>query len=153
IGRILDQLSHIMMAVTGTRCRTAIKVMYEKDQMYVATLARDQISKDKYWRLDNKRVDADHDPLNENFHFARLFSDDEEVWHFYSGNLCKEQTFKSTSITAYAPEHATRIFGSRKRWVLPYKSTITCVIRQGGFDLCPDIGSEVLGFLTVDSDS
>ena len=70
------------------------------------------------------------------------------------------ENFQGTSVTAYAPDHATRVPTARlcdflprkRRWPLPYRSTIACGDLQGPFDMCKSIPAEVLGFLTVDSE-
>jgi hypothetical protein len=161
-GRILDQLNSVFTSITSTHCRTSIKVLTRTDRMYVCTLSRDQGSRQKWLRLDNKRLRDNLDPLEQNEQFAKLFNDNEEIWHYFCNDLTTESNFRCTSIAAYRPEHArSLVTGERWRfwpfqrnsWPLPYKSTIACVIRQGPFDLRPDIPSEVLGFLTVDSES
>jgi hypothetical protein len=63
-------------------------------------------------------------------------------------------------MTAYNPDYHLRVepagFFQRIRgnkWPLPYKSTMTCAIRQGTFDRADDVEQLVLGFLTIDSES
>jgi hypothetical protein len=156
-GRILDQVSSVFRSLTSTHCRASIKLTYEKNnKLYVYTLTRDQGSFQKCWKMDNDRVGRDHDPLDKNIQFAKLFSDSEEIWHYVCNDLTRDKDFRATSLTAYAPDYATRTprtFFSREGWPLPYKSTITCVIRQPPFDMNRSLPSEVLGFLTVDSES
>jgi hypothetical protein len=157
-GRILDQLNTIFSSLTSTHCRTSIKLTYGGDPLYVYTLARDQGSRQKCLKMDNKRVETNHDPLTQNLQFAKLFSDSDESWHYICNDLTRAQDFQCTSTTAYAPDYAMRLADGRRRWLarkwpLPYKSTIACVIRQGPIDLCQDVKTEVLGFLTVDSES
>jgi hypothetical protein len=154
-GRILDQVNSVFISITSTHCRASIKLTYQKNgKIYVYTLTRDQGSRQRHLKLDNQRVEADHDPLDENPQFARLFSDDHDSWHYMCNNLPRESDFRCTSVTAYAPDHATRAASQRRLpWPLPYRSTIACVIRQSPFDLHPTINAEVLGFLTIDSES
>lgn len=161
-GRILDQLNNVFTSLTSTHCRTAIKLTYTRDdKLYVYTLTRDQGSRQKCLSLDNKRVEKNHDPLDENVQFAKLFNNNEEVWHYISNDLTCDDNFRATSVTAYDPEYAKRAPTTKGRWSmpwkrpwpLPYKSTIACVIRQGPFDANQNIRAEVLGFLTVDSES
>lgn len=152
IGRILDHFNGIFTSITETRCRSCIKLLYTTDQMYVYTLARDQGSHQSCSQLDTKRVRGNHDPLKDNPQFARLFSDAEDVWHFISNDLTKDHAFHSTSMSAYKPERAHRFPAMLGAWPLPYRSAITAAIRQGPFDLCHE-RSEVLGFLSVDSES
>jgi len=161
-GRVLDQLNTIFTSITSTHCRTSIKLTYLKDgRLYVYTLARDQGSKQKCLRMDNDRVNKNHDPLDENLQFAKLFDDTVEVWHYCCNDLTRDENFRATSVSAYDPEYARRApaaesrwrLPKRARWPLPYRSTIACVIRQGPFDAYQNIKTEVLGFLTVDSES
>jgi hypothetical protein len=158
-GGVLDGVSTVFRSITSTHCRASIKLTYTKNnKLYVYTLTRDQGSRQRCLRLDNERVKKDHDPLDKNIQFARLFSDSEDIWHYVCNDLTKDNDFRATSLTAYSPDHATkaprrwRIF-SRDGWPLPYKSTITCVIRQPPFDMNQSLPSEVLGFLAVDSES
>jgi hypothetical protein len=165
-GRIMDQLNNVFSSITSTHCRASIKCLYGANPIYVYTLARDQGSRQKCLAIDNRRVRDNHDPLSDNLQFARLFSENEEVWHFISNDLTCDENFRVTSITAYSPEYATKAPALPNRWnllarfrrawptwPLPYKSTIACVIRQGPFDLDQRFPSEVLGFLTIDSES
>jgi hypothetical protein len=157
-GRILDQLNTVYSSITSTHCRTSIKLTYPRNgELYVYTLARDQGSRQRCLKLDNWRVEHNHDALSLNPQFARLFDDGDEDWHYLCNDLTKED-FQSTSITAYDKKHATRAAPGtrrwqRRHWPLPYRSTIACVIRQGPIDIAENIPSEVLGFLTVDSES
>lgn len=162
LTRILDQLNSIFTSITSTHTRTSIKVLTRTDRMYVCTLTRDQGSRQRWMRLDNKRLRENMDPLEHNEQFAKLYSDQEEIWHFICNDLTTETSFRCTSVAAYKPDHARTAAGTggwrrwpfnRNVWPLPYKSTIACVIRQGPFDLRQDLTSEVLGFLTVDSES
>ena len=155
----LDRLVEIFMVVTSTRCRASIKLMYEADgQLYFYTYARDQNSAEGCRAMDKQRVNQNHDPLNDNRRFAELFSNNEHHWHYMSNNLAKDKLFQTTSMTAYEPNLATQINSRRNgfswfNWPLPYRSTISCVIRQGPCDVMEGRESEVLGFLTVDSES
>lgn len=161
LGRVLDQVRNVFGTLSSTHCRASIKLTYEKNgQVYVYTLTRDQVSKQQCFLRDNKRLDEDHDPLDENPQFASLFSDKNLVWHYICNDLTKNEEFRCTSMSAYDPGYATRApIRSRWRrlwnssWPLPYKSTLACVIRQGQFDLNQTIAPEVLGFLTIDSES
>lgn len=162
-GRILDQLNNIFTSLTSTHCRTSIKLTYTRDgRLYVYTLTRDQGSRQKCQQMDNRRVTQNHDPLDDNVQFATLFNDNEEVWHYICNDLTCDRQFRGTSVTAYDPNYARRApttggrwFWPQKQpsWPLPYKSTIACVIRQGPFDANQGVRAEVLGFLTVDSES
>lgn len=153
-GNILDQVNLIFTSLTSTHCRAGIKVLYEKHgELYVATLTRDKSARQDCFELDNKRVTRDNDPLKDNLSFAMLFSEDDKHWHYVSNNLMREKKFTSTSSRAYEPDFANTPTNGRRKWPLPYKSTIACVIRQGSFDHCRTLKPEVLGFLTIDSES
>lgn len=159
LGQSLDRLVEIFMVITSTRCRASIKLMYEaNDELYFYTYLRDQNSAESCRARDKQRIRDNHDPLNKNLRFAQLFSDSENHWHYISNNLAKDKSFRTTSMTAYSPELETKINSglngfSLFNWPLPYRSTISCVIRQGPFDFMEERSSEVLGFLTVDSES
>lgn len=158
---VLDRLTLIFVSLTSTYCRASIKLTYERDgQLYFYTLARDVGSEQKLRDRDRRRVRDNHDPLNRNRQFTRLFSPDEDCWHFISNDLTAEADFSTTSMTAYNPEYHQRVEPSRlidrlrgHKWPLPYKSTIACAIRQGSFDQADNVEQVVLGFLTIDSES
>jgi hypothetical protein len=158
-GRILDQLNNVFTSITSTHCRTSIKLTYtgSDNKLYVYTLTRDQASRQRCLEMDKRRAAENHDPLDKNIQFARLLSAQEDVWSYSCNDLTKEESFQATSLTAYDPSYATkaptRSRWRRKSWPLPYRSTIACVIRQGPFDMAEHIPAEVLGFLTVDSES
>jgi len=159
-GKVLDQLSAMFGSLTSTNCRTAIKLVYAVGtNMHVYTLARDESSRIKCSERDNRRLVRNHDPLEDNPQFAELFSDTNHSWHFLCNDLTALDGFRSTSLTAYNPHHATSIprptgfWRGTKSWLLPYRSTITCAIRQGPLSLNPGLQTNVIGFLTVDSES
>ncbi len=152
-GRLLDQVSVIFSMLTSTRCRAAIKLAYEVgDQFYVCTLTRDHLSKKACETMDDDRLRHNRDPLWGNTHLAMLISTENKIWHFISNNLVKalrNKQYVTTSELAYVNGKPP---GSNK-WVLPYRSCITCVIGQAKFDECPHLRTEIPGFLTVDSES
>lgn len=159
-GNALDQVAGIYRSITATHCRACIKLFYSVgDELYVYTYLRDQTSHEKCLSMDNKRVEENHDNLEDNSSFAKLFSENDNVWHFASNNLLADRGFQTTSITAYQPDHGMRtdVLGwfsrAGAKSPLPYKSTLTCVIRQGAFTMMPKRGSEVVGFISVDSES
>jgi hypothetical protein len=139
---VLDKLTTLFVSLTSTYCRTSIKLTYEREgQLYFYTLTRDRGSEQRHRELDRKRVRNNHDPLNKNRQFTRLFSADEECWHFISNDLTRQNDFSTTSMTAYKEGYAERLEPAdmfarirNHRWPLPYKSTIACAIRQGRFD-------------------
>lgn len=158
---VLDRMVLVFVSLTSTYCRASIKLTYERNgHLYFYTLVRDKGSEQKLRELDRKRVRDNHDQMNGNRQFARLFSDEEECWHFISNDLTTEAGFTTTSMTAYNPSFAHSInpkgLWDRIRnnsWSLPYKSTIACAVRQGRFDQADNIDQVVLGFLTIDSES
>lgn len=156
-GRVLDQINTIFTSITSTHCRASIKLLYPLGgKIYVLTFSRDQGSKQKNLKMDKDRFDNRHDPLEENPQFFNISSDTNPHWHYICNDLPKDPNFLCTSVSAYKPDHAKRaapLPGKRPEWPLPYKSTIACVIRQAPIDVDSDIPAEVIGFLTVDSES
>ena len=159
-GNALDQTVSIFRGVSSTHCRACIKLIYPVDgTLYVYAFLRDQNSQEKCVSMDNRRVEENHDPLEKNSSFARLFSPDENSWHYISNNLASDPDFKTTSMTAYRTDYGQRVStlrwlaALRSNWPLPYRSTMTCVIRQGSFSFLRKRQSEVLGYLCVDSES
>jgi hypothetical protein len=161
-SRTLDQLKLAFTSLTSTHCRAAIKLTYAKEQsLYVYTLTRDSASWSRWKELDKKRWSDNHDPLDQNIQFAKMFTgNNNKMWHYACNDLTRDEHFRATSLTAYSPDYATRAPASGPRWLrrkntwpLPYKSTIACVIAQGSFDHHQNLPLEVVGFLAVDSES
>jgi hypothetical protein len=153
---VLDHVATVFMMITGTKCRTSIKLTYEIDgEVYFYTYTRDRESRENCRERDNKRVDDNNDPLDANSQFSKLFSNEHRELHYFSNDLVREARrgrFETTSTRAYDPNHSF-IPGGNRGWNLPYKSTIACVIRQGECDQFEGRQQDVLGFLTVDSES
>ncbi|EEE45487.1 hypothetical protein [Roseibium alexandrii] len=163
---ILDQMSVTFTSLTGTRCRSCIKLIYSlvsddgEQKLYFYTFQRDTASARSLHDHDQKRITANHDPHEKNPQFAAICDDaSPDRWHFFSNDLLKEDNFKTTSMTAYDSQYGNRwkysIFNflNGRGWPLPYKSCLTCVIRQG-----PTVSGQVrpetvIGFLSVDSES
>jgi hypothetical protein len=161
---VLSELQLLFTSITATHCRTSLKAVYRLDEeYYYYTVARDRGTGQQLRRMDNKRVETNHDPLSKNKQFSRLFDDDNEIWHYISDDLTCDSEFTSTSFTAYDHEWAERSGSSlarsmpwkktRQRWPLPYRSTIACIIRQAPANGIPETKTVALGFLTVDSES
>jgi hypothetical protein len=158
---VLDRFANVFVSLTSTYCRTSIKLTYEeKGQLYFYTLTRDTGSEQKLREMDRQRSNSNHDPLERNSQFARLFSADEERWHFVCNDLCREHGFSTTSMTAYKRGYGEMVekvgvldWLRNKKWPLPYRSTIACAIRQGRFDGADTLDPVVIGFLTIDSES
>ena len=158
-GAILDQTVIVYTTLTSTHCRAAIKLTYPlerpgaNDEVHVFTLARDKSSRQDCKDRDNWRVQHNSDPLDGNPHLARIFSSANQTWHFISNNLKLDKAYRSTSVIAYNPEIVTKPLPDGKKWALPYRSCVTCVIGQAAFEQCPDLPTKIQGFLTVDSES
>ncbi len=161
IGDILNNLQLVFVSLTGTRCRASLKLTYNKNgRMYYYTFSRDQASFKSCGVLDDHRVACDHDPMDKNPQFLKLFSDDNSTFHYFSNDLMSDEKFEATSFSAYDESwgrtgllNGRRLAWARERWPLPYRSTITCVVRHGPASFIPERKSIVLGFLTVDSES
>lgn len=162
VVQCLDNVADIFRVTTSTHCRSCIKMMYplegNGDQIFVYTYARDGAASSRCLDTDRRRIRENHDPLLENYRFAELFDPNRHKWYYFCNNLAKDSEFRTTSVTAYQPDTKLKVghglfHSSFSRWPLPYRSTITCVIRQGQFDLLDNRQSEVIGFICVDSES
>ena len=164
-GRALDQVNSIFTSITSTHCRASIKLIYDRadgDQgkLYYYTYTRDYGSNQKWSHLDIERTRNFHDPVEDNPQFSRVLNHKDNSWYFISNNLPSDLDFKSTSVTAYQPDLAHRLVSTSgwrglwlNTWPLPYRSIMACVIRQGSFEYDRHRESDVLGLLTVDSES
>jgi len=161
---VLTHLQLVFTSITATHCRTSIKLVYRiNGHHYYYTMSRDRGTGQQLINMDNKRVDTNHDPLSKNKPFSKIFATDNESWYYTCADLESDPEFTSTSYTAYDPEFAERAVPPRRRmpwskkrdgqWVLPYRSTIACIIRQGPAKSVPNDKTIALGFLTVDSES
>ncbi len=158
---ILDHIAIIFRSLTSTSCRAAIKAFYEfNNEFYLHTLCRDSRSMEACMELDNWRVSRNHDPLRNNTKFERIFDPNNHQWHFMSNNIPNEKNFSFTSRTAYQRDYGVTVVSRglfdrlfKDDWKVPYRSAITCAIRQGAFQLCPNFQQKVNGFLTIDSES
>ena len=150
---ILDQLVLVFTSLTSTKCRACIKLMYELgNEPYVYTYARDHASGKANKARDNSRNKTNRDLLSHNGTFSRLFDEEVDVWYYISNNLIrdyKKGQFTSTSFSAYR----SSADGPKTGWLLPYRSTITCVIRENASELLPEHRCNVVGFLAIDSES
>lgn len=156
----LSEISNVFRIVTSTNCRTCIKMTYEEgERLFLYTLTRDAASLQKNIDIDNKRVKENSDPLDENLQFAKLFNGEATEWCFFSNNLAKDDGFSTTSVKAYAPKRLTAVksVGLAKSlfpdWPLPYRSAITCTIRQGSYTQNTNRKASFVGFLCLDSES
>jgi hypothetical protein len=95
LGTILDRFAGIFSLLTGTRCRTSIKmIMRENEKLYSYTLARDMESARTNVKSDKKRFEERKDPIENNEDFSLIFQEDER-W-FFSNNLPKRSTYKNS---------------------------------------------------------
>jgi hypothetical protein len=160
-AHVLDQLNLIFVSLTGTSCRTSIKLIYHiENEAYYYTLVRDEGSSSTCVEMDNRRVEQNHDPLIKNPPFLKLFDNTNSTWHYFSNNLLKDGSFESTSFRAYNPSWGDRLPQKssilrpfKDFWPLPYRSTIACAVRHGPAPFLTGQKSIVLGFVTVDSES
>jgi hypothetical protein len=152
-GDLLDQVSVIFTTLTSTRCRAAIKLVYKvNNDFYVCTLTRDRNSRQDCAGIDDNRLEHNRDPLYGNTHLTLLSDSDNNSWHYISNDLVravKNKEYLTTSELAYSSGRPP----GNKKWVLPYRSCLTCVIGQAKFEECPSLRTEIPGFLTVDSES
>lgn len=158
---IMDDVANIYSMLSGTRCRACIKVLTEKDggQVYVDALVRDSSSSQRWSELDTYRSKNNIDLLDENHIFKLLFSEKKKAWSYHCHDVRSQEGLFSTSEAAYTSAAAPNPT-PKKLWEkllptakqVPYRSTITCVIRHPPLD--EDTSKEaVAGFLCVDSES
>ncbi|MCF6344382.1 MAG: type IV secretion system protein [Devosiaceae bacterium] len=169
---LLDIIGSSFEMLTGTRCRVAIKliVTHSDGKSYVDAFVRDKISMDKWGEHDLYRVINDHDKLKDNIVFKTLFSNDNYERKYLSNNI-QEDAETNTSVKAYRKISGAELdevnnkvkqllkkiklylpWTSQSERYLPYRSTLTCAIRQReivniGYNV------EMLGFLCIDSES
>ncbi|WP_354045508.1 hypothetical protein [Bradyrhizobium sp. LB12.1] len=161
VSLVLDQLSLTFVSLTGTKCRTSVKLIYDRSgETYYYTLARDKGSDQKCREMDNRRIEQNHDPLKKNSPFSLLLDDTNSTWHYFANNLLEDERFSSTSFSAYDPKWGQTGVPPKRRfrqnvdaWPLPYRSTIACTICQSPGPFVSSPKTVVLGFVTVDSES
>lgn len=153
---ILDDIAQIFSMLTGTKCRACIKAIeLIGDTAYTLTLARDKASRKALYERDIRRWETKNDPVEDNV------LDHEGPPYVLINNLPGKKGFKSTSFRVYGPNRdeaesditwRSRRY-ERRRWPLPYRSTIVWAIRQpSALDLqFPAEG--IVGFLGVDSEA
>ncbi len=156
--KILDNMATIFSMLTGTRCRAAIKTIYERNsKLFVRTLARDNVSYEYNYNYDKERYDDDKDAIEENEDFELLYDEQQPGQsYFFCNNLIRRLRYKSSSFKLYgAPSEEIGWLDCLycKGWTLPYRSTIVWPIQQRK-DIhftFNEIGC--IGFLAVDSES
>ena len=161
LSKILDDTAGIFQMLTSTRCRVAVKTVFEHDgdELYLDTLARDNTSTNRWKDLDNRRVRENKDRLDGNLTMRRLMTEETTSSHYICNDLTAKAaaSFVGTSSDAYHDHFRAQIehqrgWTNRQRWILPYKSTIICAIRQPQMERLPD-QVEAVGLLCVDSES
>jgi len=154
IEKVLDNLSDIFSMVTGTTCRTTVKLIFQEGQtFYVYALARDSQSTVTNAKADKERYENRRDRLEDNDDFLSIF--DEKGDYFVENNLPGRRDYHNTSFQVYGPRplgtSVMQRWFTTIGWNLPYRSAMVFPIRQlepatGGDD---DVGC--IGFLSVDS--
>lgn len=154
LQNVLDSLSDIFSMVTGTVCRTSIKVIHrENETLFVYALVRDGLSTESNAKSDKDRFDSRQDKLEDNEDFYSIFQ--QEISYFIENNLPARRDYRNTSFMVYGERPRGTTFFSRWftsiGWHLPYRAAMVFPIRQ----LEPVTGTEgesgCIGFLTVDS--
>ncbi|WP_269386670.1 hypothetical protein [Hoeflea alexandrii] len=154
---ILDGIALVFHTITGTKCRSSIKIISAIEETeYVVTIARNKSEDEILKNFDKKRRKALVDPLSENEKYKQLISPDKEKWHIYCPSVANAPN--STSFTAYMEKEKdvrppTGWFSSvYNRDPRPYRSFMTCVIRASNSGT-PDGEQKIIGFLSVDSEA
>lgn len=156
---ILNNAANIFHMLTSTRCRASIKCIFDHHDyiLYLDTLCRDHTSANRWRDLDNKRVREDVDKLEDNLTLRKILTEDTPSWHYFCNDLTSSSSnYHTTSTQAYEDYYRSksseRKWLNPRQWVLPYKSTIVCAIRQPPIDRFPD-NVEAVGLLCIDSES
>jgi hypothetical protein len=146
---VLTSISEAFSIVAGVKCRVSIKVLGQNtdNQLYVRTLARDEVSQTQCDKRDLSESNKHLVTKNTDFHLITEGLSD----YFFEGDLEHYPNYMNTSID----EHD----GLRgQKWSLPYKSTIVWPIRyvfnrHERDDSQGNCQEDIYGFLTVDSSS
>jgi len=144
----LTSIADAFTIVAGVRCRCSIKVLgqNDKDQLFVKTLARDEVSLTECQQKDRTET---------NTHLVTLNTDFNEIMSgnldfFFEGDLTSYLNYTNTSMKKH-----DKMLG--EKWSLPYKSTIVWPIRYvyNNNEIENGTGSQedLYGFLTIDSSS
>lgn len=151
---MLDDISDIFFILTGTACRTCIKVVWQDGtKMYVYALARDRLSSKTNEELDKTRYEQKMDSLEENEDFYLVFN--KRLNYYVSNNLSlrrnyRNSSFKQHSADAHPTGWLSHLFGMG--WTLPYRSAMVFPIQQRGSPSLALDEAGCIGFLTVDSE-
>ena len=160
LREVCDAVVLIFGLLTGTHCRAAIKVIIpgSDGKLYVIALARDHVTTNRAPKFDAERRETNQDPLAKNKQFLRMANDRMPNYVFCSNGL-HEKNLGWTSIGAYRAAHQEQLYPrtfwkqlTRRKRVLPYRSTLTVAIRRTIDSVALD-EPIVVGFLAVDSES
>jgi len=144
----LTSIADAFTIVSGVRCRSSIKVLGQNSQgqLFVKTLARDEVSQVECQKKDSVETTS---------HLVSLNTDFSEITegnldYFYVGDLTKYLNYTNTSMKKHDSMKS-------EKWTLPYKSTIVWPIRYVYIKSEVENGTgtheDLYGFLTLDSSS
>lgn len=161
IAKVLDQFAFSFSMLTGTNCRTSIKLIFldegeTSNEPYVSTYVRDQISSQSEGDRDTKRRDGGMDAIRDNTDFKVILKNGKR-W-FSANNLPTLSNYENTSDPGLMDRHLgfiESILNHVKpvKWNLPYTSTFVWPIQKRLLDEVDGTEFAILGFLTVDSPS
>jgi hypothetical protein len=96
IDKVLNDFSDIFSMVTGTFCRTTVKLIFQEGQtFYVYALSRDSQSTVTNAKTDKERYEQRRDKLEDNDDFLSIF--DEKIDYFVENNLPARRDYHNTS--------------------------------------------------------
>jgi hypothetical protein len=157
LASAMDQIAALYSMITGTRCRSAIKVVQrDGENIWVHALVRDEISASENLISDKERNEKRFDRIEANADFNLLFDPTKRDQGFYLNNDLTQGDIKNSSKSYYlAKASAENDYDSVKRvgWPLPYRSTIVWPIRVMPNQSFGFSEVDCLGFLAIDSES
>ena len=141
LTKSLDALSVAFSIITGTHCRTCIKIIvvkrsnHDSDNVVVSTetLVRNSSS------YSNKNKVTTSSPISDNTDFNVIFTDDEKYY------LCNDLTKELSYINSNWPNHPDKRRDFISKRTYDYASTLVLPIRSGGME-----GERDIGFLCID---
>jgi hypothetical protein len=148
LERFLTSVSTAFSIISGTKCRSALKVLGQSDtdELFVISFARD---------AESSEQQRTHDAREGRRHLVANNTDFDLIAHheyrcFFHNNLPKYENYMNTSLGDSRYQ-----LGVGDAWRLPYKSTIVWPIRfkmeRSTLEGVDQIEEEFYGFLTVDS--
>jgi len=154
----LNRLAAIFTLLTGTKCRSTIKMIEpgaSTDQPVVFTFMRDVDSERFFDSDDRARRDSGADLLADNTDFSVVFGESGERW-FFCNDLPSRTNYRNSRDPNLIHRNLSGWRGLGNLWHpvdwnLPYRANIVWPIRQK--QIKADLGSEFrfVGFLTIDS--